>query len=69
MNNIRKALTASSLKPSLAGVCSGFSVLVMAFSRHRPGSPWQNGIAERLIRTLRRECLHHVIIVGEPHLR
>jgi transposase InsO family protein len=34
-----------------------------------PGSPWQNGIAERLIGTLRRECLDHMIIFGETHLR
>ncbi len=34
-----------------------------------PGSPWQNGIAERLIGTLRRECLDHIIITGEDHLR
>jgi transposase InsO family protein len=34
-----------------------------------PGSPWQNGIAERLIGTLRRECLDHMVIFGEAHLR
>ena len=34
-----------------------------------PGSPWQNGIAERLIGTLRRECLNHMLIFGEAHLR
>jgi transposase InsO family protein len=34
-----------------------------------PGSPWQNGIAERLIGTLRRECLNHMVIFGEAHLR
>jgi transposase InsO family protein len=34
-----------------------------------PGSPWQNGIAERLIGTLHRECLDHVIVIGESHLR
>jgi transposase InsO family protein len=34
-----------------------------------PGSPWQNGIAERLIGTLRRECLDRVMIFGEAHLR
>ena len=34
-----------------------------------PGSPWQNGCAERLIGTLRRECLDQILILGEAHLR
>jgi transposase InsO family protein len=34
-----------------------------------PGSPWQNGVAERLIGTLRRECLDQMVIFGEAHLR
>src|SRR6266480_3649100 len=34
-----------------------------------PGSPWQNGCAERLIGTLRRECLDQVVIFSEMHLR
>ena len=34
-----------------------------------PGSPWQNGCAERLIGTLRRECLDQVVIFSEVHLR
>lgn len=32
-------------------------------------SPWQNGYAERLIGSIRRECLDHVIVLGEAHLR
>jgi transposase InsO family protein len=34
-----------------------------------PGSPWQNGIAERFVGTLRRECLDQMLIFGETHLR
>jgi transposase InsO family protein len=34
-----------------------------------PASPWQNGFAERLIGSIRRECLDHMIILGEAHLR
>jgi transposase InsO family protein len=34
-----------------------------------PRSPWQNGYVERLIGTIRRDCLDHVLIFGEQHLR
>jgi transposase InsO family protein len=34
-----------------------------------PASPWQNGFAERLIGSIRRECVDHFIIFGEAHLR
>ena len=34
-----------------------------------PRSPWQNGFAERLIGSIRRECLDHIIVFGEAHLR
>jgi transposase InsO family protein len=34
-----------------------------------PGSPWQNGFAERLIGSIRRECVDHVVVLGEAHLR
>ena len=34
-----------------------------------PRSPWQNGYAEGLIGSIRRECLDHVIVFGERHLR
>ena len=32
-------------------------------------SPWQNGYSERLIGSIRRECLDHLIIMNESHLR
>jgi transposase InsO family protein len=32
-------------------------------------SPWQNGYAERLIGSIRRDCLDHVVVLGERHLR
>jgi transposase InsO family protein len=34
-----------------------------------PGSPWQNGFAERLIGSIRRECVDHIVVFGEVHLR
>ena len=34
-----------------------------------PASPWQNGFAEQLIGSIRRECLDHIIVLGEAHLR
>ena len=34
-----------------------------------PASPWQNGFTERLIGSIRCECLDHLIIVSEAHLR
>jgi transposase InsO family protein len=32
-------------------------------------SPWQNGYVERVIGSVRRECLDHVIILSDRHLR
>src|SRR6201995_3829601 len=34
-----------------------------------PASPWQNGFAERLIGSIRRDCVDHIIVLGEMHLR
>jgi hypothetical protein len=36
--------------------------------RITPHSPWQNPYVERLIGTIRRECLNHVIVLNEAHL-
>ena len=37
--------------------------------RTAPRSPWQNPYVERLIGSIRRECLNHVIVLNERHLR
>src|ERR1700726_634791 len=34
-----------------------------------PASPWQDGVAGRLIGSMRRECLDHIIVSGAAHLR
>jgi transposase InsO family protein len=34
-----------------------------------PRSPWQNPYAERVIGSIRRECLDHVVVIGERHLK
>ncbi len=34
-----------------------------------PQSPWQNGYCERVVGTLKRECLDHTILLGERHAR
>src|SRR6267142_4886317 len=34
-----------------------------------PSRPWQNPYVERLIGSIRRECLDHVIVLGQRHLR
>ena len=34
-----------------------------------PRSPWQNPFVERMIGSIRRECLDHLIVIDERHLR
>ena len=34
-----------------------------------PASPWQNPYVERVIGSIRRECLDYVIVLNEAHLR
>jgi hypothetical protein len=59
--------TAATLWCSAAiGVLAGAGYLAYAALT---GTPWQNGYAERLIGTIRREYLDHMIVFGEAHLR
>jgi putative transposase len=44
-------------------------LLALAFATTRPRSPWQNPFVERVIGSLRRECLDHIIVWNERGLR
>src|SRR5207253_4440157 len=48
---------------------SGFEQWVSGINRFRRGRHWQNEYAERLIGSIRRDCLDHVVVFGEQHLR
>ena len=45
---------------------AGFQVAEVLIA---PRAPWQNPYVERLVGSIRRECLDHVIVFGEAHLR
>jgi putative transposase len=45
---------------------AGMRILEVLTAAH---SPWQNPFVERLIGSVRRECLDHVVVFGEWHLR
>jgi hypothetical protein len=52
--------------------CFVLSVLASPFKpgqAYSAGLPWQNGFAERLIGSIRRECVDHFIVLGETHVR
>ena len=44
-------------------------VRMRGISCDRTGSPWQNSYVERIIGSIRRECLDHLVICDERHLR
>jgi hypothetical protein len=54
------------MAPRSPGGCKPWA---FATGRSRHASPWQNGHVERLIDLIRRECLDHVVVLGERHLR
>ena len=58
----RDAIYGDAFRRRVAGI--GMTEVMAA-----PSSPWQNPFAERLIGSLRRECLDHVIILSQRHLR
>jgi transposase InsO family protein len=58
----RDAIYGEAFRRRVAGM--GIAEVVSA-----PSSPWQNPYAERLIASLRRECLDHVVVLGARHLR
>ncbi len=58
----RDAVYGNRFRRRLAGL--GVTAVLIA-----PRAPWQNPYVERLIGSIRRECLDHVIVLGEAHLR
>jgi hypothetical protein len=53
------------------GIDVGQTTVAKYMAKHRrppTQSPWQNGYAERLIGSIRRECLDNVVVFGERHL-
>jgi transposase InsO family protein len=52
-----------------AGVIATLRSMRVEPTRTSHRSPWQNGVAERLVGTVRQELLDHVIVLNERHLR
>jgi Integrase core domain len=66
VTSVRKGPLFTDLAPDHFGSRGGTGAKILSQS---PRSPWQNGLAERLIGSIRRECLDHVVVFGERHLR
>lgn len=55
--------------PSMVGLPQALRAMGIRDHPTAPRSPWQNAYAERMIGSVRRECLDRVAVVGEAHLR
>ena len=55
----------------VSGVLAQYAIENLQISPKRTAfrSPWQNGTAERLVGSVRRELLDHVVVLNEEHLR
>src|SRR3979490_1427674 len=65
-HNTSFAIGIGSTAPSSHADCAPWASVT---SLPHPASPWQNGCAERLIGSIRRECVDHFVVLGEAHLR
>jgi transposase InsO family protein len=66
LRSIGHKVTSSRSSSSVQRVCTENLIRTDVMA---PASPWQNGFAEQLIGSIRRECLDHITILGEVHPR
>jgi hypothetical protein len=68
-NAIVKIIVATQNSKSQINLAVSPASSVLSRDTIAPGSPWQNGFAERLIGSIRRECVDHFVVLSEAHLR
>src|ERR1700685_157272 len=65
----RPISSATTTAPMARSSCDGFHAMGIRDRPTAPPSPWQNGYVERVIGSIRRECLDHLIVRDQAHLR